>query len=131
MQHLPHKNSVALAAAAGLRVPTRPTCARVPLADAPRTQVLLLHLKRFMFDGAHAHKTMTRVEFPETLSLAEFYAKGSAADRNRDSRDYLYQLIGGVCSSNASVAFSFFQMRLCCRQRCLACCLAWLSVLLV
>ena len=33
---------------------------------------------------------MTRVEFPETLSLAEFYPKGSAEARNRDSRDYLY-----------------------------------------
>jgi hypothetical protein len=38
-------------------------------------QVLLLHLKRFMFDGSAAHKTTTRVEFPQSLSLEEFYSK--------------------------------------------------------
>jgi ubiquitin C-terminal hydrolase len=50
---------------------------RVEIQHAP--QVLLLHLKRFMFDGAAAHKTRTRVEFPETLSLQEYSSKGASA----------------------------------------------------
>ena len=52
--------------------------------------MLLLHLKRFMFDGANAHKTMTRVEFPDTLSLDEYYTKATAEDGTHE-----YHLIGG------------------------------------
>ena len=57
-------------------------------------QVLLLHLKRFMFDGANAHKTMTRVEFPDSLSLLEYYSKGTAEEGTHD-----YHLIGGAAFS--------------------------------
>jgi len=63
---------------------------RVEIERGP--QVLLLHLKRFMFDGSTAHKTVTRVEFPESLSLDDYYCKGStsaAANCN-------YALIGVV-----------------------------------
>jgi len=45
-----------------------------------------------MFDGSTAHKTVTRVEFPESLSLDDYYCKGStsaAANCN-------YALIGVV-----------------------------------
>ena len=54
-------------------------------------QVLLLHLKRFMFDGEVAHKIMTRVEFPERLSMNEYSSAAAAADRACD-----YELIGVV-----------------------------------
>lgn len=63
---------------------------RVEIERGP--QVLLLHLKRFMFDGATAHKTMTRVAFPSPLSLEDYYSKASpCADRNTN-----YDLIGVV-----------------------------------
>jgi hypothetical protein len=53
--------------------------------------VLLLHLKRFMFDGANAHKTMTQVEFPDTLSLDEYCTKATAEDSVHE-----YRLVAGL-----------------------------------
>ncbi|EKX38040.1 hypothetical protein GUITHDRAFT_165307 [Guillardia theta CCMP2712] len=42
--------------------------------------VLVLHLKRFRFDGASAHKILTRVSYPDTLSLEEYCVKGVGQD---------------------------------------------------
>ena len=62
---------------------------RVEIQSCP--QVLLLHLKRFMFDGEVAHKIMTRVEFPTRLSMDEYSSAAAVADRACD-----YELIGVV-----------------------------------
>jgi ubiquitin C-terminal hydrolase len=62
-------------------------------------QVLVLHLKRFRWDGVLSHKIDTAVRVPQTLSLSPYLAEGAAtANGGGEAKYELFAVINHVGS---------------------------------
>jgi ubiquitin C-terminal hydrolase len=67
-------------------------------------QVLVLHLKRFRWDGVLSHKIDTAVRVPQTLSLSPYLAEGAAtANGGGEAKYELFAVINHVNDFGSSM----------------------------